>query len=104
MVGNSGHTMDGARLCGDVTHLATMEREPATKSKHHMTTLRLRRRLKLEFGRRPTVAHSITSVLRLITNSSTRTGKRNTHRSRKPNAQNTVREGLTRRYLCLLVL
>lgn len=86
------------------THLATMERDPATKSKHHITTLALRRRLKAEDGRRPTTAHITTSVLRLITSSSTRTGMRNTQRSTNPTTQNTVREGLIRRYRWRLVL
>ena len=86
------------------THLATMDREPATKSKHHITTRLLRRRLKAEGGRRPTVAHSMMSVVRLITSSNTRTGIRNTQRSTNPTAQNTVREGLLRRYCCRLVL
>lgn len=81
-----------------------MESEPATKSKHHITTRLLRRRLKAEEGSRPTAAHRTMSVVRLITNSNTRTGMRNTQRSTKPTAQNTVKEGLLRRYRCRLVL
>lgn len=85
-------------------HLATTEMAPATKSKHQLTTQALTLLLKALSGRNPTARQSSTSVLRLMARSSTRTGMRNTHRITKPHIQNTVREGLSRRYRCRFVL